>query len=71
MTKPWGLKWLLTRYLSLTEIIKRGQEAGSGPEEEFEIERLLHGYVSMCHNAAMEFMKTNQSRAAGRMLRQC
>ena len=25
----------------------------------------------MCHNAAMEFMRTNQSRAAGRVLRQC
>ena len=25
----------------------------------------------MSHNAAMEFMKTNSSRAAGRVLRQC
>ena len=39
--------------------------------EDREIEQLLHGLVSMCHNAAMEFMKTNQSRAAGRVLRQC
>ncbi len=53
------------------EISKKGQESTGSQEEEFEIERLLHGYVASCHTAAMEFMKTNQSRAAGRILRQC
>ena len=44
------------------EILKRGEESNDvlSADEEFEIERLLHGYVSMCHNASMEFMKTNQ-----------
>ena len=56
----------------IVEICKRGSESPTvDAEEEFEIERLLHGYVSMCHNASMELMKTNQQRAAGRMLRQC
>jgi len=36
-----------------------GEEATGALEEEIEIERLLHGYVSMCHNAAMEFMRSN------------
>ena len=56
------------------EINKMGNEAiGSAltDEEAQEVERLLHGLVSMSHNAAMEFMKTNQARAAGRVLRQC
>jgi len=51
--------------------VKKGNEANGSEEEKEEIERLLHGIVSMCHNAAMEFMKTNASRAAGRVLRQC
>ena len=51
--------------------MKKGQEATDSDEDKDEIERLLHGIVSMCHNAAMEFMKTNSSRAAGRVLRQC
>ena len=56
----------------LIEIKKKADEAtGASIEEDDEIERLLHGYVSMCHNAAMEFMKTNQSRAARRILNQC
>ena len=44
----------------VVEIKKKANEA-SGPSQETdeEVERLLHGYVSMCHNAAMEFMKTN------------
>lgn len=42
------------------EIKKKASEAsGPSPETDDEVERLLHGYVSMCHNAAMEFMKTN------------
>ncbi len=41
------------------EISKKGQESTGSQEEEFEIERLLHGYVASCHTAAMEFMKTN------------
>ena len=45
--------------LSITEIKKKGDEPNSSPEHDDEIERLLHGYVSMCHNAAMEMMKTN------------
>ena len=37
-----------------------GYEAiGGSQQEDEEIERLLHGHISMCHNAAMEFMKTN------------
>ena len=53
------------------EIEKKGQESTGSPDEAFQIEQLLHGYVASCHNAAMEFMKTNESRAAGRILRQC
>ena len=44
----------------MIEIKKMASDAaGMSGEEDEEIERLLHGYVSMCHNAAMEFMKTN------------
>lgn len=42
-----------------------------GAAEADEVERLLHGHVSMCHNAAMVFMKNQQPRAAGKVLRQC
>jgi len=52
-------------------IIKKGAEATGSPEDDEEVERLIHGIVSMCHNAAMEFMKTNQNSAAGRILHQC
>lgn len=42
-------------------IAKRGNEdRATSPEGEAEIEQLLYGYVATCHNASMEFMKTNQ-----------
>ena len=61
------LSYFLT--LNIIEIKKKGIESTGSPESEEEIERLLHGYVSMCHNASMEFMQSNLNRAARRVLR--
>jgi tetratricopeptide (TPR) repeat protein len=43
--------------------------SATGPENDEEIEHLLHGYTSCCHNAAMELMRNQATRAAGRVLR--
>lgn len=56
------------RFISL-EIIKKTSEPPSSSDDE--IEQLLHGYISCCHNAGMELMQKQASRAAGRVLRQC
>ena len=49
--------------------MRKGNETTGRNDDE--IEHMLHGYTSCCHNAAMELVKNQAIRAAGRILRQC